>query len=222
MLHGLSGSSRWWRHNVPVLAERYQLYLIDLPGFGRTRAGTQRFDLDELASSIVLWMDALGMNQAHLIGHSMGGYLCLRIAAHHPGRLKCLVLVSPAGIPHKLSLPGYILPLLVTVRSLRPRFFMLLVADALHAGPRIIIHAAQDLLTKDIRESLRNISTPTLLIWGEGDLLIPPTFGDVLRQHIRHAHLLLLQKAGHVAMFDQPDQFNEAVLAFLAGEVVGI
>lgn len=221
LLHGLSGSSRWWRRNIFHLAQHYQLYLIDVPGFGRRHAAYHSFDLDGVAASLVKWMDLLGLNQMHLLGHSMGGYLCLWIAAHHPARLKRLVLVSPAGFPRSHSFRSYIVPFLLSIRTLKPAFFPLLIADALRAGPRVIIQAAQDLLTKDIRASLHEVSATTLLVWGTHDVLVPPMFGAVLREQIPHAHLLLLEKAGHVAMFDQADQFNRAVLAFLAGEIVG-
>ena len=221
LIHGLSGSSRWWVRNIPALAKHYRLYLIDLPGFGTMRRYRQRFFLDEIAAGIVSWMEAVGIKQAHLVGHSMGGYLCLWIATHHPERIQCLVLVSPAGLPHIRSLSGYALPLLVAICSLKPSFFSILISDALRAGPLVIVRAAQDLLTKDIRDCLKDITTPTLLIWGEYDSLVPPILGDILNEEIRHARLLILKKAGHVSMFDQPKQFNAAVLTFLAGQVIG-
>jgi pimeloyl-ACP methyl ester carboxylesterase len=99
LLHGLSGTSRWWVRNIPALAEHYRLYLLDLPGFGTMRRFRLRFALDEIASGIVLWMEAVGIKQAHLVGHSMGGYICLWIAAHHPERVQCLVLVSRQASP---------------------------------------------------------------------------------------------------------------------------
>src|SRR5437660_10013365 len=64
LIHGLSGSSRWWMRNIRALAEHYRLYLIDLPGFGTIR----RFALDEVASGIVLCVEAVGVKQAHLVG----------------------------------------------------------------------------------------------------------------------------------------------------------
>src|SRR5437763_15227548 len=81
LIHGLSGSSRWWVRNIPALAEHYRLYLIDLPGFGTMRRYRRSLALDEIASRIVLWMAVVGIKHAHLVGHSMGGYICLRLAA---------------------------------------------------------------------------------------------------------------------------------------------
>jgi pimeloyl-ACP methyl ester carboxylesterase len=165
-------------------------------------------------------MDAAGIKQAHFVGHSMGGYICLWIAAHYPERVKCLMLVSPAGLPHVRSLAGYALPLLVAFRYITPGFFAILISDALRAGPITILQATQDLLTKDLRHFLPAITAPTLLIWGEHDTLVPAVLGNILCQEILHAQLLILKKAGHVGMFDQPQQFNTAVLAFLSGRKI--
>lgn len=218
LIHGLSASSRWWVRNIPALTQHYLLYLLDLPGFGTMRHIHGSFVLDQVAAGIVSWMEAAGIPQSHLLGHSMGGYICLWIAAHYPERVKRLVLVSPAGLPHVRSITGYTLPLLTALRHMPLAFYSILVSDALRAGPTTILQAVQDLLTKDIRHSLPVISAPTLLIWGEHDSLVPPALGDILCQEIPHAQLLILKHAGHVAMFDQPAQFNTAVLKFLAEE----
>ncbi len=215
LVHGLSASSRWWIRNIPALAERYRVYLLDLPGFGSMRRFRRHFVLDDLSASIMAWMDALSINQAHLIGHSMGGYICLGIAARHPERVKRLVLVSPAGIPHIPSVRGYLLPLLVAIRYCKPAFLPILFGDALRAGVRMIVRATRELITKDVRDALHDIVIPTLLIWGENDMLVPSVFGDVWRQEIKGARLIVLKKAGHVVMFDQAGQFNEAVVGFL-------
>lgn len=218
LVHGLSASSRWWVRNIPALARRYRVYLLDLPGFGIMRRYRRRFALDELASRIVAWMEATGIKQAHLMGHSMGGYICLRIAARYPERIKRLVLVSPAGIPHVRSVYGYIIPLLVAFRYFKPGFFYILISDALRAGPRTILRATQDLLTRDIRDCLHDVTAPTLLVWGEHDSLVPPVFGPILQHEIKDARLLILKRAGHVVMFDQAERFNQALLGFLGGK----
>ncbi len=217
LVHGLSASSRWWVRNIPALAQRYRVYMLDLPGFGMMRRFRRRFALDELASGIVAWMEALDIQQAHLIGHSMGGYICLRMAAQHPERVKRLVLVAPAGIPHVRSVRGYLIPLLVAIHYCKPSFLPILFSDALRAGPLTILRAAQDLLTRDIRDCLKDVRAPTLLVWGEHDALVPPMFGSILQQEIKGARLLVFKRAGHVVMFDQAEQFNAEVLGFLGG-----
>ena len=114
-----------------------------------------------------------------------------------------------------LRVPG--IPLLVAFRYFKLSFFSILISDALRAGPLTILRATQDLLTKDIRDCLKDVTTPTLIVWGEHDSLVPPVFGTILQQEIKGARLLVLKRAGHVSMFDQAERFNAAVLGFLEG-----
>ena len=221
MVHGLSGSTRWWSRNVQDVAERHRIYLVDLPGFGITHSLRRRFVLAETATWLSEWMEAVGLRRAHLVGHSMGGYLSVRLAASRPELVRRLVLVAPAGVPTERSMLGHLVPLLLAARYATPAFMPVLVRDALRTGPMTLWRAARDLLAEDVRGDLRNIEAPTLLVWGDNDPLIPPAVGDLLREEIPDSHLLLLQKAGHVPMFDQPKEFDAALLAFLAGESVG-
>ena len=72
-----------------------------------------------------------------------------------------------------------------------------------------------------VRGSRLSCAAPTLLVWGERDPLVPPALAAVLRREVRNSRLLLLGEAGHVPMFERPEEFNAALLAFLAGEAVG-
>jgi pimeloyl-ACP methyl ester carboxylesterase len=221
LVHGLSGSTRWWSRNVPAVAERHRIYLVDLPGFGAMRRFRRQFALAEAASWLSEWMEAVGLERVHLVGHSMGGYASVRLAASQPEKVRRLVLVAPAGVPAQRSMLGHLFPLLLAARYATPAFMPVLVRDALRMGPTTLWRAARDLLAEDVREDLRKIEASTLLVWGEKDPLIPPMVGDLLRREIPDSRLLLLLGAGHVPMFDRPREFDAALLAFLAGEPVG-
>jgi pimeloyl-ACP methyl ester carboxylesterase len=107
------------------------------------------------------------------------------------------------------------------MRSLSPAFFPILICDALRAGPLMLLRATRDLISRDVRTSLQEITVPPLLIWGENDTLVPLALSDLLRAEIPSARLLIIKKAGHVVMFDQSQQCNAAMLAFLSGVDVG-
>jgi len=145
LVHGLSGSTRWWVRNTPALAARHRVYLVNLPGFGALHLHGPRFMLTEAADWLAEWMAAVGDGPWHLVGHSMGGYIAIRVAARQPELLRRLVLVSPAGVPTGRSVLGYGLPLLATSLAATPSFLPVLALDAAGdaAAARVVRHQDQ-------------------------------------------------------------------------------
>jgi pimeloyl-ACP methyl ester carboxylesterase len=221
LLHGLSGSSDWWRRNVPELARRYQVFLLDLPGFGAMRRQRRRFSLAESAAWLLSWAEAVGLERMSLIGHSMGGYVGIKLAAEHPETVDRLVLVAPAGTTGRRSIIRHLPPLLLAAYRSTPSFFPMFVYDTLRMGPATLWRASREILAADVSEELPGISTPTLLVWGEQDPLVPPTAGKLLRSQMPSSRLVVLEGTSHVPMFDRPEKFNETLLSFLAGDEVG-
>ncbi len=221
LVHGLAGSMRWWASTVPALAEHYRVYLVDLPGFGSMRGFPGGFVLKEAASWLLAWMQALGLKRVHLVGHSMGGSICLSVAALNPEAVGRLALVDPAGIPSGRSTLGHIAPLVQDSLFSSSSLLPLLVRDALRAGPLTLWRASRDLLAHDIRDELHRVQAPTLLVWGEKDALIPSSLGYLLRQEIAGSSMLVIKGSRHVPMLDRPEELNRALLRFLAGLPVG-
>lgn len=221
LVHGLSGSMRWWNRNIQALAQDHCVYLIDLPGFGTMSRARTRFALESVASWLLAWMEAVDIQRAHFAGHSMGGYICIWIAAHRPEVVARLVLVSPAVLSRIHTLRGYARPLLTAIRYVKRGFFFILAYDALRSGPFTLLRAAHDLLSVNAEEDINKIKAPTLLIWGENDTLVPLSVGRILRTKIASSRLVILKNASHVSMYDQPQQFNQLVEAFLDGQSVG-
>ena len=218
LVHGLCASTHWWIRNVAELAGSYRVYLVDLPGFGAMHFPRNRFVLTNAASWLLSWMEAVGLKRAHFIGHSMGGYICMWIAAHSPEAVSRLVLVAPAIRAQVRSVAGYFFPLMIALRYITPSFFPILCFDALRAGPLTLVRTTRGLIALDVQEDIRAVSVPTLLIWGDNDTLVPSALAHILHKEIAHSHLVLLEKAGHVCMYDRARDFNAAVLAFLNGE----
>jgi pimeloyl-ACP methyl ester carboxylesterase len=219
LVHGLSGSSHWWIRNLPALASRYTVYLVDLPGFGAMSRFPGQLMLSELATWLLQWMDAVGLDRVRLIGHSMGGAIAIQCAAQRPDAISHLALAAPAAIPVGHStLWSYMPPLVEALGAMTPSFLPILAYDALRAGPWTLLRMSRDLLTHDVRDELRQIIAPTLLMWGRRDSLVPPSLGHQMRQELSHAELHILDGAGHVVMYDRPATFNRAVLAFFAGQ----
>lgn len=217
LIHGLAGSSRWWARNITHLAQSFQVYAIDLIGFGESR-GYHPFNLDDAAGHLANWMDSLGITRASVIGHSMGGFIVVNLAADFPEHVERLALVGAAAVPLNRRYPWQTLGPVRGLFDLTFDSFSLLVTDACRAGPVTIWKAARDLGTADITGKLSGIQAPTLVIWGEHDPIIPLRAGKQIAGILPNAELVVIGDAGHNVMWDRPEAFNQAVMDFLTGK----
>ncbi len=218
LVHGLSGSSRWWRRNIGALTPHRRVYVVDLIGFGASRRARQRFALAEASSYLMRWLDQLELERVSLDGHSMGCLIAAELAADAPERVDRLVLVDPAALPLDARRLRHALSLLRELRYLSPSFLPVLIADALRAGPLTLWRAATALMLVDLRPKLAQIRAPTLVIWGEHDALVPLSFAQQLAQYLRYEELVVIKGAGHVPMWDRPQEFNRVLTKFVIGD----
>ena len=220
LLHGLGGSSDWWRHNIDVLAERYLVSAVDLVGFGRNRLFLRRSKLplgfDEIASLLIRWIETSFDGPVHLAGNSLGGQIAMHIAASRPDLVRSLVLIDATGIPFEIA-PGAHIENIAMPHGWRS-FLLILMRDLFRAGPTALALAFARLLRDDARPLMKTLRMPVLLIWGEHDPLVPLTYARQMLDEMPHAKLRVIPHAGHVPMWENPRAFNEALLSFL-GEI---
>jgi len=216
LIHGLSGSGRWWAYNVPVLAQQYQVYNVDLVGFGRSRG--QRLVLREAAGWFKEWLNTVGITEAHLVGHSMGGYIAMEVAVTWPALVRRLVLVDALVLPIGPGLLRPALGLARAVRYLNLSFLPVLVGDLLRAGPRTMLRVTQEVLSADLSDRLGALQAKTMVIWGEKDTLLDPELGRKLAERLARACFVCVDGAGHNPMWDRPQRFNQLLLDFLADD----
>jgi pimeloyl-ACP methyl ester carboxylesterase len=219
LVHGLGGSSRCWWPAVRALAARHRVYLVDLPGFGTLRRLHREFALTDTAVWLSQWMAAAGVAQADLVGHSMGGYLALRLAATEPGRVCRLALVAPAGVPTGRALWHHVLALPRSWRHATPSTLRLATMDAFRTHPALVWRVARALVKDDLVPLLGQIRAPTLVVWGRDDRLLPSSSAAVLQSELRDARLVLIERAGHMPMITHVTEFTAALLAFLGEEM---
>lgn len=188
---------------------------VDLVGFGRNRRLTTPLlmpSFTEVTALLARWLETFP-EPVHLAGHSMGGLLAIRLAAERPDLVRSLVLVNAVGMPFGLR-PG------PHLRALPKRPWGLnlapvLLPDAWRAGPTSLAVASARVLRGDARDWMRQIRVPALLVWGEVDPLVPVAYAEEMQRLIPDSRLVVLPRAAHVAMWDQPEKFNQLMLAFL-------
>ena len=150
LVHGLSGSWRWWGPVLEPLTERRRVYVPELPRLGR------RLPAAELTGWFGRWLDAAGLERVDLVGHSLGGLIAAELAGEQPSRARRLALVAPAGIPCGTSLLSRGVRLAGTLYDLR-RWLPTVVGDALRAGPLSLLRGALFASERDLTVDLASI-----------------------------------------------------------------
>lgn len=250
ILPGLGTNIDFWQLNAPVLAERYHVLLVDLPGLGKSAKPDAPYDLLWMCAQIIAFLDAKGVDETSVIGGSLGGHLGLLLALHYPQRIEKLVLM---GSPGAWEPPGPALRLafllfwhdaLVTdyVRWRWPflyqhmfrrqtpmtqailRYQMAARAGGGYFAPegRAMSRCLRSIFDNSCRDRLGAVDCPVLLVWGEYDEIHPRATAEYLRLHLPDSRLVVIPDAGHEAMVDQPEAFNRAVLSFLDGGTAAV
>lgn len=213
LVHGLSGSGRWWRYNVAALAQKHTVYILDLAGYGH--ANRQRtVAVQDLARLVADWITDLDLQDVALIGHSMGGHISLHVTALVPQRISHLVLVAASGLLRGNFYRSAARLPRAAVKG-RLNFIPRIMWDGLRAGLPNLWLSTNDLLRDDTTPLLAGIGSRTLLIWGGEDVLVPPSLGESYARALPGSQYVLIPFAGHVVMVDAPQTFNRLVLEFL-------
>lgn len=218
LVHGFAGSSAWWSGTASALAERFRVVAPNLPGFGGAPPLPGPFSLDALAGALGALLEREGMSPAHVVGHSLGGSVALRLAAARPDAVRRLVLVASSGLPDRR--PAAIQVLSAAAEGLRaPRERKpTLLGDVLRMSPYTFVAAARELAREDLSALLPHVAAPTLLLWGARDVLVPPLLARAFAAGLPDSRTVVLRRSSHVPMWDEPAAFTGAVGSFLAGE----
>jgi pimeloyl-ACP methyl ester carboxylesterase len=216
------------------LAERYHLFAPELPGYGESTGEALLEDM--LDFTLHGWdvIAALGLQRPHLLGHSMGGMIAAEMACVAPNDLDKLVLVAAAG----LWIDAQPIP---DVFAVLPHEFAELLFHDRAAGEALLtggldfrnLEALRDFYIDHVRrlgmagkimypipnrrlsKRLYRLRAPTLLVWGKSDRLIPTAYADRFKSLIPHAELALIERAGHMLPYEQPDALVDATARFL-------
>lgn len=239
LLHGAMGAGVTWHPVIGALADHFRVIAPDVVGHGESDDAPVPPDRSYLAAWLAHFVDALGVERAHVVGHSMGGAIALQFALECPTRLDRLVAVDAAGlttqIPGSVALAflwfGLFPSRAASLRLARLAVYDITNIDAImgeyvlqvlarrgRRSLRGLVRRHRGAAVPLTREQLARITTPTLLIWGAEDRFFNVSAGRAAAERIPGAQLHLIPRAGHVPFFDQPAEFNAVLIRFLRGD----
>ncbi len=242
MLHGFGGDKDNWPLYARYFTRRHRVIAPDLPGFGNnTRDPELNYGGVTQTERLHAFINELGLDNIHLAGNSMGGYIALNYALAHPQGVKTLTLIDSAGVDSinkselELAIDEGKNPLVATSLEDFDRLMDFIMHKRI-PSPRIMMKAfyavqqrhrafldgifwqfSDEALNQPLTERLGELSMPTLVIWGRHDRLIDVSCTDVMAAKIPDNKVVILEDAGHVPMIEFPRVTARHHIELIAG-----
>ncbi len=237
LLHGFCESKEIWYPLVPALSQKWHVLAPDLPGFGENRPLHAQVSIESMAMQVATWMQQHAVDECHLVGHSMGGYIALALAEKHPEMVKGLCLLhstARADSDEKKENRNKTVEFLekngvgTFVKNFIPTLFAQSRKDKLSTSIQEVIQLASNtanasaiaatLAMRDRREMLdllRKANYPINFIGGKEDAIVP--YHDLQEQAklSDSGKLIGLEDCGHMGMYEKTEECARALLGFL-------
>lgn len=237
LLHGAVSDSRVWRVELDAFADQFTVVAWDAPGCGASADPPEHFGMPDYADTLAGFIEAVGLERAHVLGHSWGSALALELYRRRADLVRTLILVGGyagwagslpqdevdrrlafavtaaeavrSGTWEPASMPGLFTDLMPTDRA---KELAAIMSDIRSAGTLAMAHA---LATSDLRDMLGQINVPTLLVYGDADERSPLSVAEHLHAHIPRSTLTVLPELGHECYLEDSAAFKDAVHDFL-------
>jgi pimeloyl-ACP methyl ester carboxylesterase len=238
LISGLGDDLDVWGSQLPAFARKHRVITFDNRGSGRTDAPDAPYSIRMMAEDTVGLMNALGIEKAHVLGVSMGGYIAEELAITYPGCVASLVLATTSVGPYLVKISILQAWAREALRDMRPlTFFQIMlpfmfndrsfeapgvlemavgtIAGHSSTPPHILARQMTACVEHDARDRIGRVTAPTLVLAGKEDPFVPFSLSEELAASIPNARLRVLDGGGHGFNGATADKFNRAVLEFL-------
>lgn len=238
LVHGYPFNRSLWNEQVEALSGRYRVVTPDLRGFGDSDSSPGTATMNRMARDVAELMDHLDIPQAVIGGLSMGGYVVLAFCKQFESRVRALILADTraqadteeakktraeqaekalaegmAGIADAM-LPKLLTPDTVSKRpEVVKRIRDMMLKTKPEGAAAALLGMAQ---REDQTEFISSLNVPALIVAGREDAITPPADSEAMHAKIAGSRLVVIENAGHVSNLEQTEQFNNALLGFLA------
>ncbi len=239
LIGGLSTNHTIWDLVLPFLSPHYRILRFDNRGAGQSKSPNTSFSITDMANDVITLMNHLAIENAFLVGHSMGGAILQQLLIDHPNRInKAVICGSFAKLPltalihcrtmshlRRLGVPESTImeaniPWVLSSAFIEERGPLTQMIDTFLAADRWPQSAADydaqvaALAQFDLRESIQTIQKETLVIAGSEDLLTPPSCSITIHQAIQGSTYHVIEGSGHMLLFEYPETLAQRIHAF--------
>ncbi|QFZ54638.1 alpha/beta hydrolase [Oceanihabitans sp. IOP_32] len=250
-VHGLSSNADAWYKNIETLKQTYTCIALDLPGYGKSSKPKADYTPSYFADHLNKFIEKLDLNQVVLVGHSMGGQASVKLAVNYPEAIEKLILVAPAGLEQFSEinagiLKGFFTPEVIkntTDQQIEKNYALnfyvqpkeafkmindrkqITLASDFNAHCQAIVKSISGMLDDPVNEDLSKITQPTLVIFGDKDMLIPNRYlnpgltvksvANSTSGKIKQVKLAFVEDAGHFVQFEKPLEVNQLIQQFV-------
>lgn len=238
LLHGWLGSWGLWQETMAYLGRYYRTYALDFWGFGDSGKKRETYAVQDFVGLVDQFMDHLGIAQAPLVGHSMGGTVSLSVAIQYPHRVSKVVVIGSPIIGSSLALPlklaGYRFIAFMLFNAMwafrgamkvaspficnDPRFPEMMDRDLSQTTVESFLRSIASLRRTDLRPMLSQLKMPVMGMYGDRDNIVDPRQWQPLMQGVPQTHVVRWKRAQHFVMLDTSQDFMEKLKAFLDEE----
>ncbi|SDX23375.1 alpha/beta fold hydrolase [Tepidimicrobium xylanilyticum] len=229
VLHGWGANISTVLPIINLLKPYFRVYAVDLPGFGESDKPKEVFGSEDYARILKEFIDKMGVKKIVLIGHSFGGKLSILLGIKYPEIIDKIVLINSAGLVPKRGLKYYIkvygfktLKFLYNIiffwankEEKREKFYKRFGSTDYREADGIMRKILVRVVNEDFKEILKEIKSPTLLIWGDKDTATPLYMGKIMESQIPDSGLVILEGAGHYSYLDDFNRFAIILKTFL-------
>lgn len=238
LVHGMGGNGSNWATTIAALSPKYRVIAPDLVGFGKSDKPQIGYRPATFVDFLDKFLTEVKIDKAHIVGHSLGGWVSTLYATTYPNRVSKLVLMDSAGLlPGKDYDPAQLQLLQPTTRSQIRDLLKLILANP---TPFLADLAVDFVLTTRLSANdgyaigqlvesvkrgedfvdakLGNVKAPTLIVWGKQDMLLKVADGERLNKSIAGSQFVVIDGAGHGPNVEKPAEFHAALLKFLEGK----